>query len=78
MLQGRVPGPILLKAFWAVDEITGYDATGVINMSLGGRYYSRVLQEAIEYALENDIPVVAAAGNLHKYYDDYYPAAYPG
>ena len=64
--------------FWAVDEISGYDATGVINMSLGGRYYSRVLQEAIEYALENDIPVVAAAGNLHKYYDDYYPAAYPG
>lgn len=58
---------------WAVDN-----GAHVINMSLSGTGYSRFLHEAIEYALEKNVPVVAAAGNRHKYYDNSYPAAYPG
>jgi subtilisin family serine protease len=58
---------------WAVDQ-----GAHVINMSLSGRLYSRFLQEAVEYALGKGVPVVAAVGNEHKYYDNVYPAAYPG
>ncbi|NLZ43741.1 MAG: S8 family serine peptidase, partial [Clostridia bacterium] len=47
-------------------------------LSLSGSFYSRFVQEAVEYALEKNVPVVAAAGNRHKYYDNAYPAAFPG
>src|SRR5690554_527586 len=59
--------------FWAVEN--GAD---VINMSLGGWVYSRFLHDAVEFALENDVVVVAAAGNDSKLNNSYYPAAYPG
>ncbi len=58
---------------WAVKN-----GASVINMSLGGGTYSRFLQDAVEYALGNNVPVVAAAGNSHKFYENAYPAAFPG
>lgn len=58
---------------WAVNN--GAD---IINMSLSGENNSRFLQDAVEYALRENVTVVAAAGNRWKYDDSCYPAAYPG
>jgi len=48
----------------------------VINLSMGGYAYSFLLQDAVDYALENGCIVVAAGGNdgLNR---KVYPAAYP-
>ncbi|WP_050179776.1 S8 family peptidase [Domibacillus robiginosus] len=49
----------------------------VINLSLGGFMPSPVVEEAIQYAIDSGVVVVAAAGNEAT--DQYsYPAAYPG
>lgn len=59
---------------WAVDN----DAD-VINLSVTLYEDSPPVQAAIEYALAEDVVVVAAAGNLHDNGDPRpYPAAYPG
>ncbi len=57
---------------YAVDE--GAD---VINLSLKADGYSSVEQEAINYALESDVVVVAAAGNDGAE-PVVYPSAHPG
>ncbi len=57
---------------YAVDH--GAD---VINLSLGADRKSRTVTSAIEYAQENDVLVVAAAGN-HGRDDLFYPAATDG
>jgi subtilisin family serine protease len=57
---------------WAVDH--GAD---VINMSLGGPDSSTTLQDAVDYALEKGVVVVAAAGNDGLTTLNY-PAAYSG
>lgn len=49
----------------------------VINMSLGGRFPSRVLKKAVEYAHDKGVTVVCAAGNDGRGKVSY-PAAYPG
>lgn len=49
----------------------------VINMSLGGRFPSRVLKKAVEYAHGKGVTVVCAAGNDGRGKVSY-PAAYPG
>jgi serine protease len=49
----------------------------VINMSLGGRFPSRVLTMAVEYAHDKGVVVVCAAGNDGRGKVSY-PAAYPG
>ncbi|MET1029357.1 S8 family peptidase [Domibacillus tundrae] len=49
----------------------------VINLSLGGFMPSAVVEEAIQYAIDSGVVIVAAAGNEST--DQYsYPAAYPG
>lgn len=58
---------------WAVDN--GAD---VINLSLGSRVGSQVEQEAVQYALEHDVVIVAAAGNDGAASELNYPAAYNG
>lgn len=51
----------------------------VINVSGGGPGDALALQEAIDYAIQHDIVVVAAAGNKGDASDEVdYPAGYPG
>ncbi len=49
----------------------------VINMSLGGRFPSRVLRKAVKYAYDKGVVVVCAAGNDGRGKVSY-PAAYEG
>ena len=49
----------------------------VINMSLGGRFPSKVLEKAVKYAHGKGVVVVCAAGNDGRGKVSY-PAAYPG
>ena len=55
---------------WAVNN--GAD---VINMSLGGSTYFQSAQDAVEYAYDNGVPVIAAMGNDNTS-TKAYPAAY--
>ncbi len=63
---------ILDAIYYAVDN--GAD---VINMSLGGTGYSAAEQTAVDYAVANDVVVVAAAGNDSDSTMNY-PAGYTG
>ncbi len=56
--------------YWAVDQ--GAD---VINMSLGDYYPSELLHDAIRYAYEQDVVLIAASGN-DNVQDPMYPAQY--
>ncbi|HEX8346951.1 MAG TPA: S8 family serine peptidase [Actinoplanes sp.] len=61
---------------WAVSQ-----KVDIINLSLGGPYSSRTLDEAIKLAVDNGILVVAAAGNEGETpyaKTKQYPAASPG
>jgi len=49
----------------------------VLNMSLGGTDVSSTLQNAVNYALENNVTVVVCMMNTNSN-TVYYPAAYPG
>lgn len=49
----------------------------VLSLSWGGLGYSQALYDAMVYALERGVSLVAAAGNLGLTLP-YYPAAYPG
>jgi serine protease len=57
---------------WAADH-----GAQVINMSLGGRFNSQVLQKAVKYAHDKGVAVVCAAGNDGKGRVSF-PAANPG
>lgn len=48
----------------------------VINMSLGGNGYSRLMHDAIKKANDKGVLVVVAAGNSSRNTIDYYPAGY--
>jgi serine protease len=64
----------------AISDAIHYAADNgakVINMSLGGRFPSRVLKKAVEYAHDKGVTVVCAAGNDGRGKVSY-PAAYPG
>lgn len=56
---------------WAVDN--GAD---VVNLSLGGMFSTTTLRRAVDYAIDHDVTVVAAAGNEGTS-NPSYPAAYP-
>lgn len=58
---------------WAVDN--GAD---ILSNSWGGGGYSNVLKDAFDYALMNNVVVVASAGNGTTEQHWQYPAAYPG
>jgi len=58
---------------WAVEQ-----GARVINLSFGGYGYSTAEKEAVNYALQNDVVVVAAAGNSGGSVNNFYPAAFPG
>jgi thermitase len=58
---------------WAVDQ-----GARVINMSLGGGEDSHTLREAVQYALDRGVVIVAASGNERQEGNlPNYPAAYP-
>jgi len=64
---------------WAVDPNNDGDTTDgadIITMSLGVDGTSTVLREAVRYASENEVVMVAASGNSGSSYISY-PAAYP-
>ena len=50
----------------------------IVNLSLAGTGETKVLRDAIYRALQQNIVVVAAAGNGNTSTDRVYPAAYPG
>ncbi len=56
--------------YWAVDH-----GAKVINMSLGDYYHTDVLHEAIQYAYDHDVILIAASGN-DNVDDPMYPANY--
>lgn len=63
---------------WVANGIIFASDNGakVINMSLGGSFSSRTLQNAVNYAWNKGVVVVAAAGNSANP-SKTYPAAYP-
>jgi len=66
------------KAVEGPDGIAGTaDDADVISMSLGGSSGTQELQDAVNYALNNGVVVVAATGNDGASSPSY-PAAYPG
>lgn len=71
----QIPLNYVLKAI--DDAVNEYDAD-VINMSLGTSSVSISLEESINSAVDNNVIVVAAAGNDAQNGNPvYYPAAYP-
>ena len=71
--QGRSDDSILAEGlYWAVDH--GAD---VINISFAGDQVTATEADAIRYAVQRGVTVVAAAGNNYSSFV-YYPAALPG
>ncbi len=61
---------------YIADLAETLDGPVIISMSLGGPYPSRLIENAIKYAIRNDVIVVASAGN--EGYDGMgWPGAYP-
>ena len=66
---------LVLKAIY--DAVNFYECD-VINLSFGDTDYSTSLYNAIKEAIDNNVIVVAAAGNWGNTYTGYvYPASYP-
>lgn len=63
---------VAIGIIWATDN--GAD---IINLSIGGYNESELLREAVNYAIENGVDVIAAAGNS-GINDVMYPAKYEG
>jgi thermitase len=63
---------VALGIQWAVDN-----GAHVINLSLGGAGYSAVLESAVQYAYDNNVLLVASAGNAGCSNCVLYPAKFP-
>jgi hypothetical protein len=61
----------------AVNEAISLHAD-IMNLSLAGKGETLILREAIQKALQQNIAVVAAAGNSKTSTETIYPASYPG
>lgn len=75
--EGHVEN-VVAGLIWAVDH-----GAKIVNMSLGDEGTSSLLREAVLYAQQRDVLVVAASGNFeegrhHTRNTMNYPAAYPG
>lgn len=70
--EGAYESDIIDAIYWAVDQ-----GAHVINMSLGGGGYVSASDEAINFAVENDVTVFAATGN-DGVYGISYPARHEG
>jgi subtilisin family serine protease len=68
--SGLYDSDIVQGIYWSVER-----RAKVINLSLGSRANSRILEHAVDYAWERGVVVVAAAGNDNTTPPDY-PAAY--
>ncbi|MGW0432406.1 type VII secretion-associated serine protease mycosin [Micromonospora sp. NPDC003197] len=80
IIEGRESGRTVTAAQFAqaIRWAVNHDAT-VLNLSVVLYEDNRAVREAIAYAVEKDVVVVAAAGNLHDNGDPRpYPAAYDG
>lgn len=78
LMNGKVLGDDGSGAYsWVANGITWAADNGakVINMSLGGSFKSRTLENAVNYAWNKGVIVVAAAGNSNNP-SKTYPAAY--
>lgn len=60
--SGGLNDMIAMGIYYIADLAESLDAPVVINMSLGGGY-SQLIEDAIDYAISQDVIVVAAAGN---------------
>lgn len=69
-VDGSPISAIAAGIVWAVDN-----GAHIINLSLGSDFPSDALHDAVIYAYEHDVPVVAAAGNEPEAIS--YPGAYP-
>ncbi|MBO9542304.1 S8 family serine peptidase [bacterium] len=72
--DGTIAGAIRRAVDWR-DPANPSRRVRVINLSIGGKTSSRVLEEALDYATRRDVLVVVAAGNRTRDVD--YPAALP-
>lgn len=63
---------------YAADSHPEIQLPRIINMSLGAPSYSRILANAVDYAQNKGVTVVAAAGNSAADAINFYPASYPG
>lgn len=77
--NGQILSGYLAEAITYIADfiIANPQYRAVINMSIGGRGYSYLLKDALDYAYEAGILLVAAAGNDYKRVMAY-PAAYNG
>ena len=91
VIADSTPDNIVIRPYKVLDEYNNgtfisvaagikcavKDGVDIINLSLGFYEDSKVLSEAIAYAMENDILVVGAAGNDATSVP-FYPASYSG
>jgi major intracellular serine protease len=63
---------------WATNYVgENGERTRIINMSLGGAFHSKELEEAILNAVSKGILVVVASGNEGNHWDNKYEFSYP-
>lgn len=70
-LCGATSDDIIAAIEWAADH-----SARVINMSFGGPGFSQALQDAVTYAFNTGVVMVAAAGNDNANCPNFYPANY--